>query len=82
MPGSIRLDEIFAVAPVAERLNGSLDDKTLDMWRQARGELLGFALHLERNQSGLTANQIRMAVKLADDTCVRQAVTNSAKETS
>jgi hypothetical protein len=38
------------------------------LWPQARGELLGFANALERENSGITAAQIRMAVQLADET--------------
>jgi len=35
------------------------------LWPQARRELLGFAVVLERRRAPITAQQIRMAVQLA-----------------
>jgi hypothetical protein len=40
--------------------------QAIKQWPLARGELLGFALHLERTNSPITAAQIRLAVQLAD----------------
>lgn len=37
-----------------------------DMWAAARGELLGYATHLERRGAGITASQLRLAVARAD----------------
>jgi hypothetical protein len=38
----------------------------LQLWPQARGELLGFALALSRKNAEITAKQLHMAVQLAD----------------
>jgi hypothetical protein len=43
------------------------DEECRTQWEQARGELLGLALHLERTQGQITARQIRMAVQMADE---------------
>ena len=42
----------------------------LDLFRQARGELHGFANHLERSKAGLTADQIRFVLLLAETSSV------------
>lgn len=41
-------------------------DEVRRLWPSARVELLGFANALERGGSGITADQLRMAVQLAD----------------
>ena len=41
------------------------DEQVVEMWPQARGELLGFSRALDRN-AGITASQLRMAIWLAD----------------
>jgi hypothetical protein len=51
-------------------------DEVRRLWPSARGELLGFANALDRSGSGITADQLRMAVLLADkqfDLMVAQA---------
>ena len=40
--------------------------KEKELWEQARGELLGFANHLQAKGAGITAAQIKMACRLAD----------------
>lgn len=35
-------------------------------WPQARGELLGFAMHMERKGQTITAMQLRVAIEYAD----------------
>lgn len=40
-------------------------EQILEMWPQAKGELRGFQRHLER-KSGITANQLGMALQLAE----------------
>lgn len=45
---------------------GVQQDKTGEMWQQARGELLGFANHLERQGATITAQQLRLAVVRSD----------------
>lgn len=42
------------------------DAQIQQMWPQARGELLGFALALDRKEASITASQLRMAVQMAD----------------
>jgi hypothetical protein len=37
------------------------------MWKQARGELLSFSRALDRSNAQITASQIRMALRLADE---------------
>jgi hypothetical protein len=51
-------------------------DEVRRLWPSARGELLGFANALASSGSGITADQLRMAVLLADkqfDIMVAQA---------
>ncbi len=44
----------------------NLSPQQLDqLWPQGRGELLGFANHLERTGAGITADQIRLALQMA-----------------
>lgn len=38
------------------------------MWPQASGELLGFIQALDRRKMGITADQLRMALQLAEIT--------------
>jgi hypothetical protein len=42
------------------------EDQIKSLWPQARGELLGFANHLARTNAKITAEQLKMAVFLAD----------------
>jgi hypothetical protein len=43
------------------------EEAILRLWPQAARELAGYANHLERSHAGITADQIRMAVKLANE---------------
>ena len=60
----MKMDEMF------QENNPGSDQVTeadkLNLWPQPRGELLGFALHLERRGATLTAAQLRLAVAMAD----------------
>lgn len=42
------------------------EQEIIKLWPQARGELLGFAQHLESRKAKITADQIRLAVLLGD----------------
>lgn len=48
--------------------------KVLTLWPQTRGELQGYANYLEHHHAAITADQIRLAVALADKEFERLAV--------
>lgn len=50
--------------PIGEAL--LQDPKRKDMWEQARDELLSFAIQLENRKLTIKADQIRLAVEMAD----------------
>ena len=59
----LRLDEIYQNRPIQPPPS---DQEVQDLWGQARGELYGFALAMDRRGQSITAAQLRMAVALAD----------------
>jgi len=58
----------FFAQPIPD-FPASTDHERKVLWPQAAGELLGFANALDRGNVGLTAAQIRLAVKLANERC-------------
>lgn len=59
--------------------------KVLAMWPQARGELQGYASYLEHHHAAITADQIRLAVALADREVARlrdEAIMDRAAESA
>lgn len=55
---------MFAAPPTPDGVLG--ETNAAELWRQARGELAAYARALDRGGIGITAAQIRMAMRMAD----------------